>query len=345
MQIDVNEVHNKWKVFTLTNHQGMRVSILNFGGIITDISVVNKQGVLENVVLGFEDVADYENNPHYIGALIGPVAGRIENSRFQLGGKPVSLVADEGPHHLHGVAGGFHQVIWHATPFQTPEKVGVTLTHFRPDGESGYRGNLHISITYTLTKVNELIIDYGAESDQTTALTLTNHSYFNLSGKSARSVQHHHITMNSDYFIELNQALLPTGKKRAVSQTPFDFREGRKIVDGIESVHEQNAIVGHGYDHYFIFSEADQHRVIVKEETSGRVLTLTTDQPGMVMYTANSPLKDINGVAGNSEKHVGVCFETQAAPAALHHDGFPSVVLPAGETYAKQTVFAFQIEK
>lgn len=347
MHIDVQDVHKKWKLFTLTNKHGMRVSILNFGGILTDISVMNKQGVLENVVLGFKDVADYEHNPNYIGALIGPVAGRIENSNFQLGGKKFSLEANEGPHHLHGGSGGFHQVVWQATSFQTTEKVGVRLTHFRPDGEGGYHGNLDVSVTYTVTNDNELIIDYEAESDQTTALTLTNHSYFNLSGHRATPVHDHHITMNSKQFIELDQALLPTGRKRDVSQTPFDFRKGRKIVDKIESVDEQNKRVDHGYDHYFIFSKADQNRVIVKEATSGRVLTITTDQPGMVMYTANGLPDDIDieTVEHEQGKYMGICFETQAAPASLHHDGFPSVELPAGETYAKQTVFSFHSEK
>lgn len=342
MHINKQTIAGRWTEYTLTNDRGMSVSMLDFGGIITKILVPDNNGKVENVVLGYKNHADYEQNPNFFGALIGPVAGRIQNASFELDEKKYQLETNEGDHHLHGGSAGFHQVIWQADTFQTEETVGLKLTHTSKDGVGGYPGNVVAIVTYTLNNDNALIIDYLAKTDQSTPIALTNHTYFNLSGDLKRTVDNHEISMDSHYFAELDEELIPTGRKLNVSGTAFDFRQGRKLAEGFEQPSKQNQIAGGGYDHYFMFEQNKD--VIVKEEQSGRVLTVQTNQPGMVMYTANGLDDGLELSEGLSKKHLGVCFETQGSPASLHHTGFPSVILKAEETYQKQTVFSFGID-
>src|SRR5699024_4157836 len=234
------------------------------------------------------------------------------------------------------------QVIMHAETCQTDTSSGVKLSHSSADSDGGYPGNVEVIVTYTLNNDNALVIDYQAETDQKTPIALTNHSYFNLSGDLKRTVHHHEITMNSRYFVELDQELIPTGKKIDVSDTTFDLRKGHKLTEGLEQTSKQNQIAGRGYDHYFLFEKNGE--VVVKDKDSGRILTVKTNQPGMVMYTANGLDDGLQLAEGISEKHLGACFETQGSPASLQHAGFPSVILEAGESYQKQTVFSFDID-
>lgn len=333
----------KWKEFTLVNDHGMSVSMLNLGGIITKICVPDREGKVENVVLGYKDYAHYQDNPNSFGALIGRVAGRIQNASFEINGKHYYLEANDGDNHLHGGSNGFHHVIWDAETFQTEETVGVKFTHTSSDGAGGYPGNVGIAVTYTLNNKNELLLDYWAKSDQTTPLALTNHSYFNLSGDLKDTVQHHNVTINSSSFVELDHELIPTGKKLNVAGTTFDFRNGRLLGDGFTDDSKQHQIADNGYDHYFIFD--NKGKVVMHEKESGRILTVKTEQPGMVMYTANGLDEGLALAEGMSRKHLGVCFETQGSPASLHHAGFPSVILKAGKEYSKRTAFSFSTEK
>lgn len=341
MKINEQKVLNQWKLYTLINNQGMKVSFLNFGGIITEILVPNKDGVMENVVLGYKNYEDYESNPNFFGAIVGPVAGRIQDASFTANDQTYNLEANEGAHHLHGGSEGLHQVIWETETFQTDQTVGVTLTHTSVDGEGGYPGNLAITVTYTLNDQNEFTIDYHATTDKDTALAMTNHSYFNLSGDLAKTIHQHHVSIDSSQFVELDQDLIPTGNIVDVTDTSFDFRSGRKIADGIESTSTQNVIASHGYDHYFIFDQKKKDNLVVIDDQSGRIMKMKTNQPGMVMYSANGLTSGLELTAKKSEPYLGVCFETQASPASLHHEGFPSVCLKANETYAKQTTFSF----
>ncbi|SES93665.1 aldose 1-epimerase [Oceanobacillus limi] len=333
--------NGKWKLFTLTNDQHMQVSILNYGGTITRLVVPDKHGKLENIVLGYKNILDYESNPYFFGTIIGRVAGRIPNSTFTIDKSNYSLEANEGVHHLHGASTGFHRVTWNAEPFQTTNSVGVKLTHRSPDGEGGYPGNVEVTVTYTLTNDNQFKINYDAVSDQQTALTLTNHSYFNLSGDFKDTIHDHLVEIDSDHVVELDEQLIPTGEKVHVENTPFDFRTERKLASGIDSDHQQNRVVGNGYDHYFLFNNTTKNDVIVREKTSGRLMCITTNQPGMVMYTANTLPESVELTEGLSRNYLGVCFETQGPPASLHHDGFPSIILEANQPYQKHTVFSF----
>ena len=340
-QEEIQVLDQQWSEYTLTNDKGMKVSFLNYGGIITSIVVPDKNGTFENVVISYRNYEDYLTNPNYFGALIGRVAGRIEDSAFELNGQTYKLPANEGEHHLHGGPSGFHQVIWDVTPFEDDNQVGATLTHTSPDGEGGYPGTISMKVTYTLDNDNQLSITYQATTDQTTALTTTNHSYFNLSGNLQRDIKNHEVTIDSSQFVELDEELIPTGQKIDVEGTPFDFRQGRAIEDGVESKHPQNIVAGGGYDHYFILDKTKAEDIIVRDQTSGRKLTVKTDQPGFVMYTSNSLDNSLELKEGMSKQHLAVCLETQDSPASLHNEGFTSCVLEKGETYERKTTFAF----
>lgn len=345
MRIDTKDILGKWKEYTLFNDPGMTVSVLDFGGIITKIMVPDRNGNFENVVLGFKNYIDYEqNNSNYFGAIIGRVAGRIENASFKLNDQTYHVEANEGHHQLHGGSEGFHQVIWSATPFQTNGAVGLKLTHRGFDGEGGYPGNIDITVTYTLTNDNQLILEYSATSDQTTALTLTNHSYFNLSGNLKNTIKNHHVTIDSERFVELNQDLIPTGRLINADGTSFDFRGGRLLKDGFEDDSIQNKVAGKGYDHYFVFDHQLENNAVVQDNSSGRIMTMKTNQPGIVMYTFNTLINGLELKEGPTRRYLGICLETQSSPASLHHEGFPSVILQAGENYKKQTMFTFGLE-
>ncbi|MUK90214.1 galactose-1-epimerase [Ornithinibacillus sp. L9] len=344
MYIETEKTTTHWKQYTLANDNGMQVSVLNYGGIISKILVPDRLGKLENVVLGYKNIQDYEDNPNCFGAIIGRVAGRIANSSFQLDLQPYKLDENEGKHHLHGGSSGFHQVIWDVEPFQTADSVGLRLSHKSPDGASGYPGELHATVTYILTNENQLKIEYDAISDKKTPIALTNHSYFNLSGNLKDTIHQHHVTIDSDQFIELDNELIPTGSQLKVDDTTFDFRNGRKLKDGLNGEYKHNEIVGNGYDHYFVFNQKKTDNVIVTEETSGRTLHISTNQPGMVMYTANSLNEGLELAEGESKQYLGVCFETQGSPASLHHEEIPSIVVEENQAYKKQTIFTFGVK-
>ncbi|MGN8645898.1 aldose epimerase family protein [Gracilibacillus sp. HCP3S3_G5_1] len=346
MEIKTNVVNvqgQEWKEFTLINDNEMAISILDFGGIITKILAPDRNGQLENVVIGFENYEDYLDNPGFLGALIGRVAGRIENAQFEIDGKTFTLPKNEGMHHLHGGEPGFHKSIWKVVPFENKKEVGLTLTLQSEDGENGYPGNLRMTVTYTLTNDNAFTITYEGIADQKTVLTSTNHSYFNLSGNLKSDIQHHEITLDSSKFLELDEELIPTGNILDVDNTVYDFRKGRLMKDGVTSDYKQNLVANHGYDHYFIFDHSKQESVVVREQESGRQLTVITDQPGVVMYTSNNLPEGLALRERESVRYLGLCLETQASPASIHHEGFPSVWLDKDEKYFGKTTFIFDI--
>lgn len=344
MDITTREVINHWKEYTLTNDYGMSVSLLNYGGIITKLIVPDRNGHFENVILAYQDYKEYEQNAYCFGAIIGRVAGRIEKAAFQLNGKNYQLLANEGNHHIHGGETAFHQTIWEAEPFRNQEDVGVRLKHTSPDGEGGYPGDVDIIVTYTLTNKNELHIGYHATTSKKTILTLTNHTYFNLSGDLKETIKNHKVSMNSDQFLELDKELIPTGKRIDVTGTPFDFRQGQWLSAGLHSSYQQNRVASNGYDHYFIFNHRKKPNISISEPTSGRLLDIVTNQPGVVMYTGNQLEDGSDLIGGSAQKHLGVCFETQAPPASLKYDDLPSIILDTDDVYQKHTIFKFSCD-
>ncbi|WP_327288631.1 aldose epimerase family protein [Salimicrobium salexigens] len=333
-------MYGDWKEYTLENDHGMSVSILNYGGIITKLMVPDRHGRTENVVLGYKNYADYADNANYLGAQIGRVAGRIKNSSFQLNDNSYVLTNNEGNHHLHGGSNGFHQMVWDAETFQSKNEAKLILNRTSTHMEEGYPGNLDVSITYTLNNANELTLSYGASSDQDTPVAMTNHTYFNLSGNRRETVHNHHVEFESDHFAELDEELIPTGRLMETTGTPFDFRNGRSIGEGLKPDTAQQKTVGNGYDHYFVLGK--EKTIKVSEQSSGRNMEIRTNQPGMVLYTANGLDAGLALNNGPSQKYAGVCFEAQAHPAALHHEEFPSVIAASGERYHSYITYSFK---
>ncbi|WP_066368997.1 aldose epimerase family protein [Neobacillus fumarioli] len=327
--------------YILINDKGMAVSCLNYGCVITKILVPDKGGNVENVVLGFERLEDYVEWSPYFGAVIGRVAGRISGARFKLDGTEYQLAANEGTNHLHGGRQGFDSVVWNAEIVKEETAVGVKFFYLSRDGEEGYPGNLETTVTYRLDNNNELSIHFQARTDQTTLVNLTNHSYFNLSGNLKRDCSAHMLRLDACGFLELRSDLIPTGKVLNVAETPFDFRAGRPIADGMHSSHPQNILAGNGYDHPLIFSKQGENKIVLSEEESGRVMEMKTNQPCVVFYSGNQ-LEGSFSVSGVPvRKYLGVCLETQGYPDAIHHPEFPSVVLKPGELYNHVTTYRF----
>lgn len=345
MHITETNINDSWKEFVLTNKQGMSVHFLNFGGIITRIFAPDRSGNLENVVLGYKNYCDYEENPNYLGAIIGRVAGRIEQSSFSLHGQTYQLETNDGENHLHGGSTGFHQVLWDVKPFQNYEEVGAELTYFSPDGDGGYPGNVNVTVTYRLTNDNIFIIDYDALSNQPTILTLTNHSYMNLSGNLRDTICNHWIKISADYVAEVDENTIPTGRLFHVADTPFDFRTSQVIKAKLASDHPQIKLVGNGFDHYYFFQKETSPQVTVKEPKSGRIVTVKTTHPGMTFYTANMIDTSMKLREGASRKHLGLCLETQEHAASLNHDSFPNIILKENERYERSTSFSFQTDE
>lgn len=330
------------KLVRLSNNNGMEVACLNYGCTITEIRVPDRNGVIENVVLGFDTLEEYIKHSPYFGSVVGPVAGRITNSSFIVDGVHYQLPSNEGKHHLHGGPNGFDKVIWDVGNVE--DESILSFTYEKVDGFAGYPGNLKVTVTYQLTNDNELIISYYATTDKKTVVNMTNHSYFNLSGAIKRDILSHELKVASDRFLPLNDSLIPTGEIAEVEGTAFDFREGRPLEDGVKSRHSQNLLVGRGYDHPLILSRNQKEEICLVEPQSGRKLTIETDEPIVVLYTSNmmKPTFTMRGVEAN--KYLGVCLETQHHPDAINHSSFPSIVLDEDEEYKTTTAYRFSIE-
>jgi len=331
--------------FLLQNDNGMEVTCLTLGCVITKMITEDANGQFENVVLGFDTVEEYRSNPPFFGAVCGRVAGRIKNAEFELEGNRYVLAKNDGNHHLHGGLKPFSHVVWNGKAIKNDQEVGVEFTYVSPDGEEGYPGTLTMNVTYTLNNDNEFIISYQGQADQSTLLNVTNHSYFNLSVNAKRDVLNHELTIKSNQFLGLNDELLPTGTLLDVDNTAFDFRNGRKISDGVNSDHPQNILTGGGYDHPLLLSTNLDQEITLVDHESGRQLVVETDQPSVVLYTANM-LGDSVVINGKkSRNHLGVCLETQGPPDSIHHPEFASAVLKKGEIYQTKTKFKFSCIK
>jgi aldose 1-epimerase len=326
--------------FTLVNDHGVEVTAINFGCIITKIVVPDKNGNYENIVLGHDSLNDYIQDPYFLGAVVGRVGGRIKGGSFELDGKTYTLAKNDHNNHLHGGIIGFNKVVWDAEIIEE----GIRFSYLSPDGEEGYPGNLHIQVTYTLNNHNELKIQYDAQSDKKTLATVTNHSYFNLSGNLKRDVLNHELTIKSDQFLELDEEFIPTGHFVDVKNTPFDFTSKRVIESGNASAHPQNILVGDGYDHPFLLNTNHDKEIVLKDTESGRVLTIETDEAGVVVYSGNSLNSEGEFRGTPGKKYLGICLETQALPDAIHHPHFPSTILDKDQKYSSVTVYKFGME-
>lgn len=331
--------------YTLTNANGIEVRVITFGGIITSLRVPDRNGGMDNVVLGCDHLADYATKSPYLGAIIGRYGNRIANARFTLDGRTYPLAANNGINALHGGLLGFDKVVWQAHELTDDGRIGIALTYVSPDGEEGYPGTLTTTVTYTLTDDNALRIDYKATTDKNTVVNLTNHSYFNLAGNGAGSILGHIIQINADRYTPVDANLIPTGELAPVAGTPFDFREPKRIEAGVRSSHAQ-IVSGRGYDHNYVINRSSasglELAARVYEPSTGRKLSVWTTEPGVQFYSGNFLDGTLVGSSGGLYRQGdGFCLETQHFPDSPNQPDFPSVVLKPGEIYQTSTVYAF----
>ena len=331
-------------VYTLTNKNGVEAKITNYGATLTSIKAPDRTGKMDDVVLGYDSIDGYlAKNPH-LGAIAGRYANRIANGEFKLNGKTYTLAKNNGPNHLHGGPNGFYKQIWTASDASGKDGQAVSFKYLSKDGEENYPGNLTAIVTYTLTDKNELKIDYQATTDKDTVLNLTNHAYFNLAGAGSGDVLGHELKINSKETTVVDKTLIPTGKMAPVAGTPFDFSKLTAIGARINDKNEQLEI-GQGYDHNFVLATGGSltaQAVEVYEPSTGRVMEVFTDQPGVQLYTANHLDGSIVGKAGKTyNKRGGFCLETQHYPDSPNKPNFPTTTLKPGEKFHSTTIFKF----
>jgi aldose 1-epimerase len=312
--------------YTLRNDLGFEVTIITYGGAIVSFKVPDRNGVFGDIVLGFERLQEYVNNPLYFGALIGRYANRIARGRFSLNGLEYQLPCNNGVNHLHGGFKGFDKRVWNASE----DGNVLHLSYFSKDGEEGYPGNLTASVDYSL-RSNALSIEYRATTDRDTIVNLTNHSYFNLRG--AGTILDHELMLSANSFTPVDEDLIPTGEIRSVEGTRMDFRKSRPIDSG-------------GYDHNFVLNDWNGSlRSVARlyEPTTGRVMEILTTQPGIQFYSGNFLDGSYGGKYGFVyEKYAALCLEPQHFPDSPNHPNFPSTILHAGEEYHETTILQFK---
>lgn len=328
-------------LYSLTNANGMKVDITNFGAIIVSIYTKDKSDSLANVVMGFDSLAQYKTNPNFYGVTVGRYANRIANAKFKLDGKEYKLNANDGKNSLHGGAVGFHKKVWDATELTGADSVALQLSYTSPDLEEGYPGNLSSTVTFVLNNANELKIYYSAQTDKPTVINLTNHSYFNLSG-GKENILNHNLTIYADSITPVNAELIPTGKIDPVKGTAFDFTSAHKIGERI-------AQVKGGYDHNFVLSKTKGSyglAVELADSVSGRVMEMYTSEPGVQFYSGNFLDGTFTGHDNvNYKQYWGLCLEAQHYPDSPNQAKFPSVVLKPGEKYYQLTTYKFSVKK
>ena len=318
-------------LFTIKNSKGMVAKITNYGGTLVSLIVKDNKGEVDDVVLGYDKLEYYIKYKYFLGATVGRIANRIENSSFEINGTQYKVAKNEGENHIHGGIVGFDKVVWE-------EKLGeesnesIELSYLSIDGEEGYPGNLNVRVRYTVTEDNELKIEYFATSDKDTIVNLTNHSYFNLTGQGSGDVLKHKIMINSDKFTINDKYSIPTGEIAQVNNTPMDFRKLTYIGENISSDYEQ-IVFGNGYDHNWIINNSGEKlnkAAEVYDEKSGRVMEVYTTKPGVQFYSGNF-LKGLEPGKGGTtyNKRGGLCLETQYFPNAINKVNFPSPILKA----------------
>jgi aldose 1-epimerase len=330
-------------LYTLTNANGMVAKISNLGGVIAELHVPDRDGVLADVCHGFDDVTPYMGDSHYFGALIGRYGNRIANGRFTLDGVEHQLDINNGANHLHGGADGFHRRLWDAETFNTPKSVGLILTYVSADGEQGYPGTAEVTVIYELRNDNELRIAFHAVADQATPMNLTNHAYFNLAGQG--DILGHELTIFGDAYTPVDSGLIPVGAPAQVEGTPFDFRTPHAIGERIDQKDEQLGF-GAGYDHNFVLTKeqgALQVAARVVEPSSGRVLEVLSQEPGIQFYSGNFLHDGVTGKGRIYGHRSAFCLEPQHFPDSPNRPDFPSTILRPGEEYSTVMAYKFSI--
>jgi len=331
------------QLYTLTNTNGLVARITNYGAIVTEMHVPDRTGRLADVVAGFDSADAYRTNPAYFGAIVGRVANRIANATFTLEGTSYTVAANDKPHHLHGGTRGWDKVVWNARPFDSADGPALELTYVSKDGEEGYPGTVTARTVYTLTQNNELRVDMEATTDKTTLVNMAHHSYWNLGGHASGTILDHELTLHADQYTP-GAPMVPTGETRRVTGTPFDFTNGKPVGRDLA----QTGLTPVGYDHNFVVNgDPGQLRPVarLKDPTTGRVMTLTADQPGVQFYTGNFLDGSLTGKGATYVQHAALCLETQKFPNAINVPAWrDQVILRPGQTYRHRMIHAFTAE-
>jgi aldose 1-epimerase len=334
------------ELFTLSRPGAPTVAITNYGGHLVSALVPDREGRAADVILGYKDLDGYLGDTSFLGSLIGRYANRIAKGRFALGGASFTLATNDGPNHLHGGKVGFGRRLWAAKIVGGQDGDALELKLTSPDGEEGYPGKLEVTVVYSLTADGGLRMDYSATTDRTTIVNLTNHAYFNLAGEGSGDVLGHELSVEADQFTPVDATLIPTGEKRAVAGTPFDFRKPTAIGARIADPYEQIKL-GHGYDHNFVLRGSGRSLRLaarVLEPKSGRVLEVLTTEPGLQFYSGNFLNGSIVGKSGKPYAHRGgFCLEAQLFPDSPNRPEFASPVLEPGAKYTQTTVYRFAV--
>ncbi|MGB2821420.1 MAG: aldose epimerase family protein [Phycisphaerae bacterium] len=335
-------------LYTLRNAGGCEVKITNYGGIVVGLTAADREGKLDDVVLGYETLGEYLADTPYFGALVGRYGNRIGGAKFTLDGVEHALEVNDGANSLHGGRRGFDKVVWQAKAVEGEKEDSLELTYLSADGEEGYPGNLSVKVVYAWTDDNELRIDYTATTDRKTVVNLTHHSYFNLAGAGVGDNLAHEMTINADRFTPVDGGLIPTGELRSVEGTPMDFRQPTAIGARIDADDEQLKLGG-GYDHNWVLNSTDGSlapAARVHEPTTGRVMDVLTTEPGIQFYAGNFLDGSNVGKGGKAYRHRSAfCLETQHFPDSPNHPEFPSTVLEPGGTYRQTTVYRFSARR
>ncbi|MCT4599245.1 MAG: galactose mutarotase [Vallitalea sp.] len=330
------------KKYTIYNDMGSSVSILNYGGIITNIMVPDKNNNIENVVLSFDTIKEYEEKSPHFGCIVGRIAGRISNASFKIDNNVYTLAKNNNKNSIHGGLKGFDKVIWDVTQITEKDKASLSLYYFSEDGEEGFPGNLHVNVTYTFNNNNDLEIQYSAKTDKKTIVNLTNHSYFNLSS-GERNILEQYLQINADSYGLVDTETIPYGVEN-VENTPFDFRTMKLVGQDIKSNNKQlnNAL---GYDHPYFINDNDNVSAIMYDKESGRYMEVITDQKAVIFYAGNQLEEGIKLSSGIiNKKHMGLCLETQYYPDAINQDCFETRILTPEDTYTAYTKYSFKVK-
>ncbi len=330
--------------YTLTNKHGLKLEVISYGAIITELHVPDRDGKFADIVLGFDELEDYVKGSPYFGATVGRVANRIKNARFELEGKKYKLAANDAPHHLHGGTKGWDKVVWNAQPLETTSGAALKLIYVSKDGEEGYPGTVTAETTYALTDDNELRVAMRASTDKTTLVNMAHHSYWNLGGHGSGPVSGHTLQLFASQYTPAT-GLVPSGSVAAVAGTPFDFTTPKAIGKDLAAAGGKPV----GFDHNWVV-DGEPHALRtaarLADPKSGRVMTVESDQPGIQFYSGNF----LDGTAvGKGEtpyaQYTGLCLETQKFPNSVNVPAWQKeVVLRPGQSYEHTMVHRFSVE-
>lgn len=327
-------------LYFIENDNNIKLEIISYGGIVKSLYVPDKNGISEDIVLGYDTLEEYMADSSFLGVLCGRYANRIKGAKFEIDGVSYTLNKNEGENQLHGGKNGFHTVIWDSEIFQKDNEAGVILTYLSKDQEEGYPGNLTVKVKITINNDNELKFDYTGITDKSTHLNLTHHGYFNLTGCKSNILKHE-LKINSSKITESDNESIPTGNFIQIKDTPFDFSEFKMVGKDIDKL-------DNGYDNNYVLNKQQNPDIVAEvfEPESGRYMQMYTTEPGVQMYSSNYMSSEVIGKGQKPyDKYYGLCLEAQHFPNSPNIPDFPSTLLTPGETYKQTTIYKFLSRK